>query len=188
MRPLDAMLGGQREQQVGPRVPAAVLWVAKARNWLLLGPQRPDRRNRVPALRHDAGKEPPRHFGAAQHHRAAAEQPCRHRAVEGLGGRRIGHPRGHDAWHQAMLGDRGKHGIGKELLRRGGSRACHQQPEVAGEVHLADNLRAKVEPAHPDLLGIRGADGGKGLVLLSNAHGAISISSKFELVSAMRNR
>ena len=90
-------------------------------------------------------KEAARRLGAAEHDAAAAEQAGRDRALEGLGRRRIGDPRRDHARHQAMLGDRGQHRVGEEALGLARRLAGDEQPEIGGEVGLADQL-ARTNP------------------------------------------
>ena len=128
------------------------------------------RRGAARRLRHQARIESARDFGAAQHHRSAAQQPGGDRAVKRLGRGGEGHPRSHHAGHQTVLGDRRQHRVGEEALRLAGRAAGDQQPEIAGEIHLADHLAAQIQPAHGDAVGIRGADRAMGLILFADAH------------------
>jgi hypothetical protein len=57
------------------------------------------------------GVELARHFGAAQHHAAAAEQPGRDRAVKRFGRGGIGHAGGDHARHQPVFGKRAQHRV-----------------------------------------------------------------------------
>ncbi len=116
------------------------------------------------------GIEAARHFGAAQHHRPAAQQARGDGPVKCLGRGGIGHARCDHARYQAMFGNGGQHGIGEQLLYLARFLTRHQQPEIAGEVHLADNVPAKIASADGDAVRVGGADRGERGVLLANAH------------------
>ena len=119
---------------------------------------------------HALGVEAASDFGAPQHDTATSEQAGGDGAMKRLGRGRQGHPRGNDAWHKTMFGDRAKNGIGEQFLLLVGHAPRHEKPEIAGKVDFADDLVAQVMAAHGDAGRIRCADRGKGLILFADAH------------------
>jgi hypothetical protein len=109
-------------------------------------------------------------LGAAQDHRAAAEDAGRDRALHSFRSGRIGHARGLHARHQPMLGDRHQAGVEHACLGLARRRAGYQQPEVLRERELAHEVAAQIVPAHHDRLGIGRADRAGALLARSDLH------------------
>jgi hypothetical protein len=99
-------------------------------------------------------------FGAPQHDATTAQQARSNCAVKCFGRGGESHPRCDDTGHQAMLGNRAQHRVGQEFLLGARHRTGHEQPEVTGEINLADDFTGQVVAAHRDAGRIRFADRG----------------------------
>ena len=97
-------------------------------------------------------EQPRARLGGAEHHRAAAEDPRRDRALQrlGVGGER--HARRDVGRHHPVLGDRDQQQVEEEALVVGRLAAGEQQVEVLGEAQAAHQL-AEVAPANLDSIG-----------------------------------
>ena len=122
------------------------------------------------AFLQEFGETAPRLLGAAGDDRSHAEQAGGHGALPGFGSGRERHARGLDAGDQSMLRDRDETGVRHEALFVVGALSGDQQPEIVGEIDLADQIVAQIVPANGDRMFIRGGDRRKGLVLLAYSH------------------
>ena len=109
-------------------------------------------------------------MSAAEHHRTAAEKAGGDGALESLRRGGVGHARGDDARHEAVFGDGGEHRVGEAFLLGARLVAGDQQPEIAGEIDLADNVVAEIAPADDNAFRRRGGNGAERVILFANAH------------------
>jgi hypothetical protein len=178
MAPRYALLLRERDKLERAGIARRMLRVAEAGNGLLLRAQLANARERrfgvgealVGRAPNQFRVEVPGQFGAAQHHRSAAEQPCGDSALPGFRACRERHARGDHAGDEAMFGDRAQRRICEEKLYVRRRLAGDEQPEIAGEVPPADDILTQVQPAHRDARLVRCADGCDGIVLLADAH------------------